>query len=60
MAKRTMRKSRKNKRKSRKNNRRRTLKGGQCYGRGIGANSNDPNYSIFNTNALKQFPYKPT
>ena len=53
-----MRKSRKNKRKSRKNNRRRTLKGGQCYGRGIGANNYDPNYSIFNTNALKQFPYK--
>jgi hypothetical protein len=33
-------------------------KGGTCYGRGIGANSYEPNYSIYNTNLLKLFPYK--
>jgi hypothetical protein len=48
--------SRKNKgsnvRKSRKQ------KGGVCYGNGVGANSYDPNYSIYNTNMLKLFPYK--
>jgi hypothetical protein len=48
--------SRKNKgrnaRKSRKQ------KGGMCYGNGVGANSFDPNYSIYNTNMLKLFPYK--
>jgi hypothetical protein len=49
------RRSRKNKcsRKSRKQ------KGGMCYGNGVGANAYDPNYSIFNTNTLKLFPYKP-
>ena len=55
--------SRKNKgkmhktRKHRKNNRkvsRRHRKGGQ----NIGANCSDPNYSIYNTNFLKLFPYK--
>jgi hypothetical protein len=35
-----------------------TLKGGMCFGRGVGANSYDPNYSIYNTNMLKLFPYK--
>jgi hypothetical protein len=29
-----------------------------CYGNGVGANSYDPNYSIYNTNMLKLFPYK--
>ena len=33
-------------------------KGGICYGRGVGANSYEPNYSIYNTNLLKLFPYK--
>lgn len=33
--------------------------GGMCFGNGVGANTNDPNYSIFNTNMLKLFPYKP-
>jgi len=32
----------------------RRLRGGQ----NIGANCSDPNYSIFNTNFLKLFPYK--
>lgn len=36
----------------------RTMKGGMCYGNGVGANSYDPNYSIYNTNLLKLFPYK--
>ena len=49
-------------RKTRKNKKGKTRKqrGGQCYGRGIGANSYDPNFSIFNTNELQLFPYKPT
>ena len=34
-------------------------KGGICYGNGVGANNYDPNYSIYNTNLLKLFPYKP-
>ena len=38
------------------------MKGGeqQLYGRGYGANCYDPNFSIYNTNELKLFPYKPT
>lgn len=42
----------KRKRRSRKQ------RGGTCYGNGVGANSYDPNYSIYNTNMLKLFPYK--
>lgn len=54
------RKSRKQNRKSRKQNRTsRKLRGGMRYGTGVGSNCNDPNYSIFNTNLLKLFPYKP-
>lgn len=34
-------------------------KGGMCYGRGVGANSYDPNYSIYNTRELALFPYLP-
>jgi|LauGreDrversion4_2_1035121.scaffolds.fasta_scaffold289959_3 hypothetical protein len=34
-------------------------KGGACYGNGVGANSNDPNFSIYNTRELELFPYKP-
>ena len=41
-------------RKARKHSLSRRLKGGQ----NIGANCSDPNYSIFNTNFLKLFPYK--
>ena len=36
---------------------RRHKKGGALYGRGYGANCYDPNYSIYNTNLLKLFPY---
>jgi len=35
------------------------ISGGACFGNGVGANINNPNYSIYNTNALKLFPYKP-
>ena len=42
----------KRKRRSRKQ------RGGMCYGNGVGANSYDPNYSIYNTNMLKLFPYR--
>jgi len=34
-------------------------KGGMCYGNGVGANSYDPNFSIYNTRELELFPYKP-
>ena len=50
---------RRSKSKSRKT-RRRIKKGGNCYGRGVGTNSYDPNYSIYNTNLPTLFPYKPT
>ena len=48
--------------------RRRTMKrrlsrkqrGGTCYGNGVGANTGDPNFSIYNTRELELFPYKPT
>ena len=33
--------------------------GGTCYGTGVGANSMENNFSVFNTNQLKLFPYKP-
>jgi hypothetical protein len=38
----------------------RVQKGGTCYGRGVGANSYDPSFSIYNTRELQLFPYKPT
>jgi hypothetical protein len=48
------------KRKTRRNNiRKLNLKGGMYFGRGVGANSYDPNFSIYNTNMLNLFPYKP-
>ena len=48
-------------RKARKYNRKsRKQKGGMCFGNGVGANSYDPNYSIYNTNMLKLFPYRPS
>jgi hypothetical protein len=57
-------KTRNNRRKSKKNNkrtrRRRNLRGGTCYGSGVGANNYDPNFSIYNTKALQLFPYKPS
>jgi len=59
-SRRTSRKNHRNKRRrTRRNSKRnRTLKGGMCFGRGVGANNYDPNYSIYNTNMLKLFPYK--
>ena len=36
-----------------------TQKGGMCYGNGVGANSYDPNFSIYNTRELELFPYRP-
>lgn len=45
---------------SRRYSRSRKLAGGGVrFGNGIGSNCNDPNQSIFNTNLLKLFPYKP-
>jgi hypothetical protein len=37
----------------------RIQKGGTCYGRGVGANNYDPNFSIYNTRELQLFPYRP-
>ena len=46
-------------RKARKyNGKSRKQKGGMCFGNGVGSNSYDPNYSIYNTNILKLFPYR--
>lgn len=42
----------------RKKTQKRGMKGGRLFGTGYGANCNDTNYSIFNTNMLKLFPYK--
>jgi hypothetical protein len=36
---------------------RRNKKGGTLFGRGYGANCNEPNYNVYNTNMLKLFPY---
>jgi len=44
--------------KSINNKQSRKRKGGNLYGTGIGSNCYDPNYSIYNTNLLKLFPYK--
>ena len=51
---RTTRKSSRKNRRTRKSRQR----GGNCFGSGVGANSYDPNYSIYNTNMLKLFPYR--
>lgn len=53
------RKTRKMKGKKGRKTRRYKLKGGACYGTGVGANNYDPNFTIYNTNMLKLFPYKP-
>lgn len=37
----------------------RNQRGGICYGNGIGSNTNNPNLSIYNTDLLKLFPYRP-
>ena len=36
----------------------RKMRGGTCYGTGVGSNNYDPNFSIYNTNMMKMFPYK--
>ena len=48
--------------KTRKQSNKKTRKqrGGMCFGNGVGANSYDPNFSIYNTRELTLFPYKPT
>ena len=46
------------KRKRGSKTRRYKQRGGTCYGTGVGSNNYDPNYSIYNTNMLKLFPYK--
>ena len=38
----------------------RRQRGGKCYGNGVGANNNDPNFSIYNTRELHLFPYRPS
>ena len=46
-------------RKTRKTRKTRKMRGGARYGTGVGANNFDPNYSIYNTQELNLFPYKP-
>jgi uncharacterized protein YjcR len=46
-------------RKSRESRKTRKQRGGTCFGNGVGANNSDPNNSIYNTNALSLFPYRP-
>jgi hypothetical protein len=41
-----------------KNKKTRKQRGGNCYGRGVGSNNYEPNYSIYNTRSLQLFPYK--
>jgi hypothetical protein len=53
-------KTRKSKKNNKRTRRRRNLRGGRCYGTGVGANNYDPNFSIYNTRELQLFPYKPT
>jgi hypothetical protein len=47
-------------RKTRKVRKGRKQRGGMCFGNGVGANSYDPNFSIYNTRELTLFPYRPT
>jgi hypothetical protein len=42
-----------------KGTRLRQQRGGMCYGNGVGANGSNPNFSVYNTNLLKLFPYRP-
>lgn len=51
-------KHRTTKRRNAKRNKTHKQKGGACYGNGIGANSYDPNFSIYNTRELDLFPYR--
>lgn len=52
-------KNKKHVRKTRKQRSGRKQRGGMCFGNGVGANSYDPNFSIYNTRQLELFPYKP-
>jgi hypothetical protein len=45
--------------KTHKYHRHRRQKGGMCFGNGVGANTYDPNFSIYNTRELSLFPYAP-
>ena len=51
-------KTKKGKKSLKYNRKSRKQKGGRCFGNGVGANSYEPNYSIYNTNMLKLFPYR--
>jgi len=57
MKKRRSTKKRRSMKKRRSINKRQT--GGMCFGNGVGANSADPNFSIYNTRELELFPYVP-
>lgn len=48
------------KRRGKKGRKTRKYRGGaMCFGNGVGANNSDPNNSIYNTNMLTLFPYRP-
>jgi hypothetical protein len=52
------RRKRTKKRRGKKRRKTRKQQGGMCFGNGVGANSNNPNYSIYNTKMMNLFPYK--
>ena len=52
--------TKKNNKRLKRNKTYRKIKGGAMYGTGYGANCYDPNFSIYNTNLTKLFPYRPT
>ena len=54
----THRKKTKTHRKTKTYRKRMNLKGGALFGKGVGANNFDPNFSIYNTRELGLFPYK--
>jgi hypothetical protein len=55
----TKRKTMKKRKMTKKGTNTKKQKGGMCYGNGVGANSYDPNFSIYNTQELELFPYRP-
>ena len=46
-------------RRNRKRMKSRKQRGGNCFGNGVGSNTSDPNFSIYNTRQLDLFPYNP-
>ena len=54
----THRKRKTHRKKTKTRRKRMNIKGGALFGKGVGANNFDPNFSIYNTRELGLFPYK--